>query len=772
MKRKIAAILASDVAGYSRLIAEDEEGTLARLEAYRAVFADLVGKAGGRIFNTAGDAILAEFPSAVEATRCAIAIQETIRLRNGAFPASRQMLFRIGITIGDVVERENGDLLGDGVNIAARLEGLAEAGGICVSRNIFEQVGNKISASFVDIGENEVKNMPQPVHAFRIGPPGSAAAAPVGLLGPSARRPAVKDRRAGGAGLVLALGGLGMAAAAGAAGAWLWAGRVPVQPDVRVPMPPPVPPVTETLKPPAPAPKIASAPQPPVKPAEPAPVKPLPSEPQQANPVVKPQASPQARPAPASTPQASSPPQQAAPQPPVETAQPSGAERQAMLDPPPAIAPQETRKEPPRAAPQPPVHKPQAQTPPVQAQVPPRVVIPPGTPPDRAYAIIAKSGGIVPDAATAPELYHNARTYEARGDVAAARRDYLKAAELSPNFIDPHLRLAAFLRAQDGAEGARPVFEKLAAGGKNPAAALVLALQMPDSEKRKRLLQFIAANPAFAPAHYLLAEEFGAERASQTIGERKQQFSALQNFIAAHDKRQLPAFFLDQSITADWNDKARSRFRALEHFLKTAKLDPQTQFTRSNSGWMVSISLPEPATKIYWRSGESGEFRPTGELRSIDQRTGKPAPNPSFEMPASTPQVRLFIRYDDALGEPQGPFAVDFEPRAELMRSQSDLLRRFTNNWIAINPGGQAKRMLYFTHLVSHRCAISRIELLFDDSPLAMNLTLPPCDPQDPHRIPSGARVFMPMPASAKQVTVTLRFADGGSPQKRTFDAR
>lgn len=753
MKRKIAAILASDVAGYSRLVAEDEEGTLARLEAYRTVFADLVEKAGGRIFNTAGDAILAEFPSAVEATRCAIAIQETIRLRNGAFPASRQMLFRIGITIGDVVERENGDLLGDGVNIAARLEGLAEAGGICVSRNIFEQVGNKISAGFLDIGENEVKNMPQPVHAFRIGPPGSAAAAPVGLLGPSARRPAVKDRRAGGAGLVLALGGLGMAAAAGAVGAWLWAGRAPAPQDIRVPMPPPVPPVAETLKPPVSTPKTASVPPQPVKPAEPAPVKPLPSEPPQANPVAK----PEAKPAPAQ------PPQQAAPQPPVETAQPSGAERQAMLDPPPVTAPQEA----PRETPKPPVQPPRSEPPP-----PPRVVIPPGTPPDRAYAIIAKSGGIVPDAATAPELYHNARTYEARGDVAAARRDYLKAAELSPNFVDPHLRFAAFLRAQDGAQGARPVFEKLAAGGKNAAAALVLALQMPDGEKRKRMLQFIAANPAFAPAHYLLAEEFGAERTSQTIGERKQQFAALQNFIAAHDKRQLPAFFLDQSITAEWNDKARSRFRALEHFLKTAKLDPQTQFTRSNSGWMVSISLPEPATKIYWRSGERGEFEPTGELRSIDQRTGKPAPNPSFELPASTPQVRLFIRYDDALGEPQGPFPVDFEPRAELVRSQSDLLRRFTNNWIAINPGGQAKRLLYFTHLVSYRCAISRVELLFDDSPLAMNLTLPPCDPLDPHRVPPGARVYMAMPASAKKVTVTVRFADGGNPEKRTFEAR
>ena len=167
MKRKIAAIFAADIAGYSRLVAEDEEETLRRLESYRQVTDDFIAKGGGRIFNTAGDAVLAEFPSAVEAVRCAIDIQESLRTRNMAYPPSRQMSFRIGITIGDVVERD-GDLLGDGVNIAARLEGLAEVGGICVSRAVHEQVANKLSVQFADIGAQEVKNIPTPVHAFMV----------------------------------------------------------------------------------------------------------------------------------------------------------------------------------------------------------------------------------------------------------------------------------------------------------------------------------------------------------------------------------------------------------------------------------------------------------------------------------------------------------------------------------------------------------------------------------------------------------------------------
>jgi class 3 adenylate cyclase len=167
MKRKIAAILAADIAGYSKLVAEDEEETLRRLASYRSVFDDFIARASGRVFNTAGDAVLAEFPSAVEAVRCAIDIQESLRTRNLAFPSSRQMNFRIGITVGDVVERD-GDLLGDGVNIAARLQTLAEPGGICVSRSIYEQVSNKLSVRFADIGEQQVKNIPTPIHAYMV----------------------------------------------------------------------------------------------------------------------------------------------------------------------------------------------------------------------------------------------------------------------------------------------------------------------------------------------------------------------------------------------------------------------------------------------------------------------------------------------------------------------------------------------------------------------------------------------------------------------------
>jgi class 3 adenylate cyclase/lipoprotein NlpI len=168
VKRKIAVILAADIAGYSRLIAEDEEETVRRFEGYQAVFGEFVERGGGRIFNTAGDAILAEFQSAVEAVRCAVDVQESLRARNLAYPVSRHMNFRIGITIGDVVERENGDLLGDGVNIASRLESVAPPGGICVSRSVHEAVASKMTLRFADAGPQALKNIPERIHAYTL----------------------------------------------------------------------------------------------------------------------------------------------------------------------------------------------------------------------------------------------------------------------------------------------------------------------------------------------------------------------------------------------------------------------------------------------------------------------------------------------------------------------------------------------------------------------------------------------------------------------------
>jgi adenylate cyclase len=167
LERRLATILSADVAGYTRLMGTNEEATVKTLRAHRAVFEALLKQHHGRVFNTAGDAILAEFPSAVEAVRCATEIQTALQTRNEHLPPELKMLFRMGINLGDVVVQE-GDLLGDGVNVAARLQTIAEPGGICISGSVYDQIQNKLSLQFRPLGEQQFKNVGQPVRTFTI----------------------------------------------------------------------------------------------------------------------------------------------------------------------------------------------------------------------------------------------------------------------------------------------------------------------------------------------------------------------------------------------------------------------------------------------------------------------------------------------------------------------------------------------------------------------------------------------------------------------------
>jgi class 3 adenylate cyclase len=166
-QRRLATILAADVFGYSRLMAENEEYTLRTLKAYRGIIDRLISRHEGRIFSTAGDSVLAEFQSAVEAVRCAIAVQEELRVRNAEVDENHRMEFRIGVNVGDVLV-DGDNLYGDGVNIAARLENIAPPGDIYISGSVFTLVKSKLSYSFEDMGLQSVKNLPEPVSAFRL----------------------------------------------------------------------------------------------------------------------------------------------------------------------------------------------------------------------------------------------------------------------------------------------------------------------------------------------------------------------------------------------------------------------------------------------------------------------------------------------------------------------------------------------------------------------------------------------------------------------------
>jgi adenylate cyclase len=167
VQRRLAAIFAADVEGYSRLMGTDEVGTLGTLTAHREIMDRLIGEHGGRIANTAGDSVLAEFPSVVDAVQAALEVQEALRTADDALPQARRLRFRIGVHVGDVIVR-GGDLFGDGVNIAARVQAIAEPGGICISGAAYEHVRKALPLTYTELGAQQVKNIAEPVSAYSV----------------------------------------------------------------------------------------------------------------------------------------------------------------------------------------------------------------------------------------------------------------------------------------------------------------------------------------------------------------------------------------------------------------------------------------------------------------------------------------------------------------------------------------------------------------------------------------------------------------------------
>ncbi len=243
VKRRLTCILAADAVGYSKQMGHDEEGTIRVLQAHRSVIDGIITFHQGRIVSTAGDSVLAEFSSAVEAVRCAVEIQDALKTRNDSLPDHRKMLFRVGVNLGDVVVK-NDDLLGDGVNVAARLESMAEPGGICIASSVYDQITGKLDLGFLDIGQQNLKNISRPIHVYRVSGSVLPIAAsppptPTGTALPSTARSPLPWATTGFG--VLAVGFL-----AAWQGGWLRFGEAPATEAVLVAAPTPTVPASAT----------------------------------------------------------------------------------------------------------------------------------------------------------------------------------------------------------------------------------------------------------------------------------------------------------------------------------------------------------------------------------------------------------------------------------------------------------------------------------------------------------------------------------------------
>ena len=221
-------------------------------------------------------------------------------------------------------------------------------------------------------------------------------------------------------------------------------------------------------------------------------------------------------------------------------------------------------------------------------------------------------------------------------------------------------------------------------------------------------------------------------------------------------------------MLTEWVDGARRAREILALQLKNAPTQPTAIFQRSNSGWMVSITPPEAAVSLSWRMGP-GDFASTGYFATPDSRTGKPMPNPTFELPPNAAAGLIEVRYEDASGRAQGPFPIAFDPRVELMRGQRAVLEQFANSWVSFGGGSGRSDLLFYTQIMSFRCAVARAELGNGDAAPSIVLPMPPCDERNPHAIPADARPYVTVAANVRSVSVRLFWADGGQSAVKVF---
>ncbi|CDX16841.1 putative methyl-accepting chemotaxis sensory transducer [Mesorhizobium sp. ORS 3359] len=387
----------------------------------------------------------------------------------------------------------------------------------------------------------------------------------------------------------------------------------------------------------------------------------------------------------------------------------------------------------------------------------------------KGFAQLSAQGGAIADPRRPDEFYHNARVYELAGDMLNARRSYLAFAGFDVDAIDPYTRFATLLRVQDGKAGAREVFGTLAEKAKAPSIKLVHLLQFDDAQRLDKLNAFIAANPDYAPAYFLLAQEFSEDRlGSQTLADKRSEAQALTKFVAYEKDGGLLKYFVDQTQLADWLDRSRSRLAALGDVLDPSRFVPTLTPMRSNAGWSMTISLPEPATAISWRLGDSGPFTDTGLMATNDQRTGKPMPNPSFELPDSTAATTIAIKYLDIRGRETGPFDIRFDPDGALQQENKQILDQFWTSWIAFDSGGN-RGLVYFTQMLSYRCAIKAVHYSLNGSALDKEIRMPPCDAKDPYAIPSDYQPYFKVKDDVKSMAVQVTYTDGTKSPVREY---
>lgn len=389
----------------------------------------------------------------------------------------------------------------------------------------------------------------------------------------------------------------------------------------------------------------------------------------------------------------------------------------------------------------------------------------------QGFASLTKSGGVIEAAASAEEHYHNARVFEQRGDYGNARKSYNQFLTFKLDLIDPHLRYQSFLKLQEGVAGAREIYAGILESDRRPITELAALLLADEAQRAEKLKTFAAANPDMAPAYYELAREFSAARkGTQSLADKRAEYEALTGFKRLHGEGKLLKYFLDKEAAAKWLEDADTRLKALESAGISAASAPVSMVaSRTGADWIVTLQFMEMPKEIFYRLKGEEQFRSTGSSQVKNPTTGADMPNMYFNLKADTPKTTIEVKYTDIGDAMQGPYALDFDPESALLAFQKSTLGMTRNSWVAFRDY-DGKVLLYFTHLLTSRCALSRVEYGLNSEATPNNFELPACDAKNPYNVPEDGKIYIEVPADSKFVSVKLTYADSTTSEVVRFD--
>lgn len=378
------------------------------------------------------------------------------------------------------------------------------------------------------------------------------------------------------------------------------------------------------------------------------------------------------------------------------------------------------------------------------------------------FTTLSRQGGVIADPKRPDQLYHNARVYELRGDYLNARKSYEAFFASGLPVIDPQFRYLEILKAQEGSAGAAASFGKVPPTENTTLNETLKSLTLPDSWRDKALKKITDTDPDFAPAHYLLAEQYSAKQlGQQSLSNKRDEKAALENFLTQVRAGNLQKFFIDKELAGDWVKDAETRLRTLS-IVETTPSKPPFVYTamRSNQGWQLNFNFAEAVRAFSYRLEGQTSFTETGFNDFIDQRLGDRSAKTWFQLPATQRDTTIYVKYRDINNQENGPYEVRFSVTSELVQTQIKTLGMTKGSWVAFNRSNPG--LLYFTHLQSYRCAISEVMYGLDTPvPDTRFDGMGACDLADPHRIDPNSKIYIQIPPSTSSVSVQLVYRDG-----------